>query len=417
MATDPRPRLVILADLLIDGTGQDPQQDVQIVIDEARVVQVTPGGGTGESLSQVLDLRGTGRVVLPGLVDAHCHLWHFFRGGDVQVRTNDSPAYIVARMARNAAERLAQGVTATREMGTPENLDIGLRDAIAAGVVPGPRLFPSGMGLAVTGGMYGKQAPFRRQTLEFTGADEARRAARRQIDAGADFIKLYATAGIGERGHAQMTLEEIAAATEEAHKAGRTVAAHAIALDGVKACLRGGVDTIEHGKALDDEVVALMVERGVILVPTLAVGQTIAERAVELGRGPEVAENARRVLQVHRASVRLAYAAGVKIAVGTDPAYGDSMARECQLLVDAGLTPMEAIVGATRRGAETLGLADDFGTVEPGKRADLVILDADPITDIRALGDVAYVVQNGRIVRQPADARAADEGRLAARVT
>ena len=398
--------VVILADLLIDGTGGDPIGDAGVIIEGNRIRAAGPRRrlGTLPGAADVVDLRGTNRVVMPGLVDAHSHLWHFFRG-DVQVRQFDSPAYIVARAVRNAARRLDEGVTTTREMGTPENLDLGLRDAVADGVVSGPRIFASGMGLAVTGGMYGKQAPFRRQTMEFTGADEARRAVRRQIDAGVDFIKLFATAGIGERGHSQMTFEEVAAATDEGHKAGKTVAAHAIAADGIKICVRAGVDTIEHGKALDDEAVAMMRDAGVALVPTLAVGRTIAERAVELGRGAEVAENARRVLEVHQRSVRLAYEAGVKIVVGTDPAYGDSMARECELLVQTCLTPMEALVGATRRGAEILRHGDDFGTVEEGKRADLIVLARSPVEDIRALSEVEYVFKAGIAVRRPQAAR------------
>jgi imidazolonepropionase-like amidohydrolase len=402
MSTAGEASTVILVDLLIDGTGRDPVADAAIVLDGARVRTAGPRAQLGPTprSAELIDLRGTGRVLMPGLVDAHSHLWHFFLG-DVQIRQFDPPAYIVARAVRNAARRLGEGVTTTREMGTPDNLDIGLRDAIADGVVPGPRIFASGLGLAVTGGMYGKQAPFRRQTLEITGADEARRAVRRQIDAGVDFIKLFATAGVGERGHAQMTFEEIAAATEEGHKAGKTVAAHAIATDGIKTCIRAGVDTIEHGKALDDEVVAMMRDAGVALVPTLAVGRTIAERAVELGRGADVAENARMVLELHQRSVRLAHDGGVKIAAGTDPAYADTMARECALLVDTCLSPMEAIVGATRLGAEILRQAHDFGTVEVGKRADVIIVARNPLEDIRALAEVEYVYQAGVPVKRP----------------
>jgi imidazolonepropionase-like amidohydrolase len=387
----------ILADMLIDGTGGPPARNVAVTLANGRITDV---GAAGQDVTggDRLDLRGTGWVLLPGLIDSHSHLWHFF-AGDVQVRQHDSPAYIVARMVRHAAQRLQEGVTSTREVGTPANLDLGLRDAIAAGVVPGPRLFASGMGLAVTGGMYGKQSPFRRQTLEFSGADEARRMVRQQIDAGADFIKLYATAGIGERGHPQMTFDEVAAAVDEAHKAGRHVAAHAIALEGTKICVRAGVDTIEHGKFLDDEAVELMRQRGVVLIPTLAVGATIAERAVELGRGPEVAENARRVLDVHRRSVRLAYEAGVKIAAGTDPAYGDSVARECRLLVETALSPAEAVVAATGTGGDIVGRKGELGTVVPGAWADFVILADNPLEDIGALARVVGVVQNGAVVR------------------
>ena len=138
-----------------------------------------------------------------------------------------------------------------------------------------------------------------------------------------------------------MTFEEIQAAVYEAHKAGRTVAAHAHATEGIKLCLKGGIDTLEHGKYLDEEAVAMMVARGVALVPTVSVGRTIATRAAQLGRGAEVVENARRALEGHRKSVRLAHEAGIKIVAGTDPAYADTMATECANLVDLGLSPME----------------------------------------------------------------------------
>lgn len=396
-------KTVVLAGVLIDGTGNDPIYDAAVVIENGHISEVGPRNRVtlDPNADEVLDV--TDRVVLPGFIDSHCHLWHFWTGpGDLQLRPHDAPAYIVARAVRNAALWLDTGVTTTREVGIPENLDIGLRDAINAGVIPGPRLFVSGSGLAVTGAMYGKQGPFRRQTVEFSGADEARRVTRQQIDAGVDLVKLYATAGIGERGHPQMTLEEIRAAVEEAHKAGKTVAAHAMSTEGIKICLHAGVDTIEHGTFLDKEAVTMMVAGGVALVPTMSVLRTIADRAVQLGRGPEVAANARRVLESHRESVRLAHEAGVEIVAGTDPAYADTVAMECAALVEeAGLSPMETIVAATRRGAEILNKTDQIGTVEAGRRADLVVLTGNPLSDIRALERVEYVMKDGVVVKRP----------------
>jgi imidazolonepropionase-like amidohydrolase len=396
-------RTVALAGLVIDGTGRDPIRDGAIVIEEGRIQEVGPRSRVKVDRSNSLVLDLADRVVLPGLVDSHCHFWHLWtEPGDLQHRPHDPPAYIVARAIRNAGLWLDMGVTTAREVATPQNLDVGLRDAINAGVVRGPRLFVSGSGLGVTGGMYGKQAPFRRQVIELTGADEARRVTRQQIDAGVDLVKLFATAGVGERGHPQMTFEEIQAAVYEAHKAGRTVAAHAHATEGIKLCLQGGIDTLEHGKYLDEEAVAMMVARGVALVPTVSVGRTIATRAAQLGRGAEVVENARRALEGHRRSVRLAHGAGIKIVAGTDPAYADTMATECANLVDLGLSPMETIVAATRSGAEILNRAEDFGTIEVGKRADLVALAGNPLDRIAALAEVDYVMKDGVVVREPA---------------
>ncbi len=399
MATEAQ-RTVVLAGTLIDGTGADPVEDAAIVIAGGRFREVGPRSRVKveRNGSVVLDLSD--RVVLPGLMDAHCHFFHMYRN-----YYEENTVAFVARAIQNAGMWLAMGVTTVREIGTRENLDLGLRDAIAAGLVRGPRIFAAGTALAATGGGPVLDAP-RRFVFEVTGADEARRVVRKQLRAGVDFIKLFTTAG-APSGRPEMTFEEIQAATEEAHKAGKHVAAHAMCTEGIKNCLRAGVDTIEHGNGLDEEAVATMVKQGTFLVPTLSITYSMAYRGERWNTPPQVVEFARAELGALMAGVRMAREAGVKIAAGTDPPRLDTVPMECAALVEAGLTPMEAIVGATRRGAEIVGRTDDFGTVQPGRRADLVAYGASPLDDITALERAEFVMQDGVVVADTLGRRAA----------
>jgi len=389
-------RLVVLAGTLIDGTGTDPLEKAAIVIEGGRFSQVGPQNKikVDRKDGAVLDLSD--RVVLPGLMDAHCHFYHMYRN-----YYEENTVAFVARAMQNAGMWLDMGVTTVREIGTRENLDLGLRDAIAAGLVRGPRIFASGTALAATGGGPVLDAP-RRFVFEITGADEARRVVRKQLRAGVDFIKLFTTAGVPS-GRPEMTYEEIQAATEEAHKAGKHVAAHAHATVTIKDCLRAGVNTIEHGRYLDEEAASLMARAGAFLVPTLSIARSIAYRGEQWNTPPDAVEYARRALKAAEAGVRLAREAGVRIAVGTDPPRLDTVPMECEALVEAGLTPMEAIVGATLRGAEIVGREQDFGTVQAGRRADLAAYAANPLDDIRVLAQVEFVMKDGMTVKAPVD--------------
>lgn len=393
-APTPKREHVVLAGTLIDGTGRDPISNAAVVIRSGRIHSVTSQRQLRLDPSQQPVLDASDRVVLPGLIDSHCHLFHIGRQYSAPVVS------FVARAIANAALWLETGVTTVRDISTRANMDLMLKDAIEAGLVRGPRMFCSGSGIASTGGGPLGEEPLR-FVIEVTGPDEARRVARDQLRAGADFIKLFAAAGLTEGPHAQLTVAEMAAAVSEAHKAGKHAAGHGFFNDGIRNALRAGVDTIEHGSYLDEETVALMRERDVVLVPTLSLLHTMVEHGATWGRPERMIENARRAREAARASVRMAREAGVRIAAGTDPPYKDTVAMECAALVDAGLSPMEAIVAATRRGAEILKRTTDLGTLEPGRRADLIVVDGNPLDDVRALERVELVMKDG-VVQGPA---------------
>jgi imidazolonepropionase-like amidohydrolase len=397
MMTDSFKPILILAGLLVDGTGRDPVRQAAVAIDDGRLEYVGPRAGVKIDRTRFDVFEFDNGVVMPGLIDAHCHL--FYVGFHMKEKW---VTVAVARAINNAALWLEKGVTTARDVSTRDNLDIGLREAIKADLVRGPRLFVSGSAIAVTGGM---DEAFREQAIEVTGADEVRRVARQQLSAGADFIKLFVTGAIGKGGAAQMTFDEIRAAVEEAHKAGKHVAAHAIGTDGIKSALAAGVDTIEHGDFLDEEAVDMMASRGVSLVPTLSIMKTISERGAEWGRPPIVIENARKAIEPAHRSVQMARAAGIRIATGTDPDYADTVGMECAALIEAGLTPMEAIEAATRSGAEILGISDQTGTLEPGKQADVIVVNGNPLDDIASLERVEMVAKDGVLHKQPASSQ------------
>jgi len=387
-------KTVLFAGSLIDGTGKAPVDDAAIVIERGRIVQLGSRREVDYDARDVEVVDASGSLVMPGLVDSHNHLFYL----DHSHFKEPSVVIAVARGIRNAGLWLDLGITTTRDMSTRENLDIGLRDAINAGLVRGPRLFVSGMGLITT---CGKDEAQREIAIEITGEVEARRVTRQQLYARVDFSKLFTTAGLANNGIVLMTFDEIKAAVEEAHKAGKKVAAHAMATEGIKNAVRAGVDTIEHGTFLDEEAVEMMKSRSVALVTTLSRKMAIAELGEGVGRTPTMVENARRSLEPAVRSIQLARQAGVRIAAGTDGEAQDTLAREVAALVRAGLSNMEALVAATRSGAEILGMSSEFGTLEVGKRADILVLGDNPLNDITALERVRYVLKDGEIVRRP----------------
>ncbi len=399
--------LVVFANTLIDGTGRDPLQRGAVRIEQGKLVQVGPRNTiTISPGDQVLD-AGDG-VILPGLIDAHCHIFGM-------KKEHSKPAHleplveIVARGLASANQWLDLGVTTIRDLGTKRNLDLQLRDEIAAGRVRGPRIFGSGRPIAMTGGL---RAETEEKALQVNGANDARHAAREQLRAGVDLIKLFASAGIGggegklvhESGWEQLTVEEMAAAVAEAHRAGRRVAAHAIGLQSIRNALAAGVDSIEHGTYMDEECVAQMKQRGTCFVPTLAVTQSLAEEGLALGYQPNIPARAQVAVTRGRQSVAMAHAAGIPIATGTDPVICNTMLEECEALLKCGLTPMQVIQAATANGARVIGWEKKLGSLEPGKIADLIVLARNPLDDMRALAQVNWVVQDGKIVKQPSAA-------------
>ena len=356
--------------------------------------------------AQVIDLGN--KTLLPGLIDMHTHLT-----GDPQ----DSGYSIVAKSiprvtltgAKNARITLQAGFTTVRDVGADGYADIGLRDAINDGDVPGPRMAASGPPLSITGGHCDDtmHAPEYKITAlgVADGVDEALKVTRRNIKYGADVIKICATGGVLSFGDdprtSQYTLEELKAVISDAHRLGRKAAAHAHGGDGIKLAVLAGVDSIEHGSYIDDEGIKLMKEHKTWLVPTVYLGDWLIENAEAIKLPKPLLEKAKVTLPMARQNIARAIKAGVPIAFGTDAAvYPHGLnAREFGILVKLGMTPIQAIRAATLNASELLGWTDRVGTIEAGKFADLIAVDGEPLKDVKTLESVQWVMKGGAVVK------------------
>ena len=389
---------------IVDGTGQ-VLPDRFIVVEGGSISDIRPMSDFPATPDgTVMDV--TGRTVMPGMIDCHVHLSIDGDADPIAQVVSDTAAMSVLRMARNAERTLAAGVTTVRDLGAKDHIDISFRRALDEGLATAaPRLILSGQPVTMTGGhcwQFGRQAD---------GADDVRRAAREQIRAGADCVKLMATGGIltqgNEIGAAQLEEAEMRAAIEEADKAGKLTAVHAHGASGIKNGIRAGVQSVEHAYFLDDEGIDLMLKRDVWLVPTAAAVDLVVRNGVDTGIPPDVVEKAEAAIESQRASCARALRSGVRVAMGTDAGtpwnrHGEN-AQELAALVSLGMGPMDAIRATTIRGAELLGLSDRLGTVEAGKAADILVVDGDPLEDISVLcapERIATVFQNGEIVAQ-----------------
>ena len=381
---------------LIDGTGRVWDR-AAIHIEGDRIASVTDTA-TPSSGEEVLDLKG--KTVMPGLINCHTHLC---LDGSPDPDTSWRRRSITENVlfaARHAEAALRAGITTVRDLGGCEGVDLGLRKAIEDGIVPGPRMLVSGLVLCMTGG----HGHF--MGREVDGPDEVRKGAREQLKAGADVIKVMATGGVMtpgvEPGSAQLTFEEMRAAVEEAEKAGKLTATHAQGTAGIKNAIRAGIDSIEHGFYLDAEAIDMMLERETFFVPTLAALYHIIEGGTDSGVPAFMIDKARRASDAQLDSFCRAREAGVRIAAGNDGGtpfnLADNLVSELKCMVAAGMSPAEALAGAHGTAAELLGLAGQIGTVEPGKLADLVVLDADPLADISAVSRVHSVIKAGQQV-------------------
>jgi imidazolonepropionase-like amidohydrolase len=401
----PHARKTVLAGARVfDGTGA-PIGDADVAVVDGRIEEVGPGLDGDEAVDV------TGLTLLPGLFDCHVHVML----GHVDIwRHAQTPfSYRFFDAVRNLEATLRAGITTVRDAG---GADLGVKQALEDGIVRGPRVQISLAMLSQTGGHADDWLPSggRIELLPaypgmpsavVDGPDEVRRKVRELVRAGADVIKIATSGGVlSPRDSPQQPgfdLAEIEAIVAEARAAGLSVMSHAQSFAGIKNALRAGVRSIEHGIYLDDEAIALMLEREAYLVPTL-VAPTGVVRAAESGAGvPEVAvAKAREVIEAHRDSFRLAVDAGVKIAMGTDSGvtpHGENLL-ELRLMEDGGMSPEDVLVATTRTAAELMGLDGELGTIEPGKRADLVAVAGDPL-DFGDLADrVERVWQDGRLV-------------------
>ena len=358
----------------------------------------------------------SGKTLLPGFIDCHVHIM-----GNPDPRLSPSPsnvpirdaAYLKGRALLQAVQAcrntLQAGFTTIRDLGAPNEV-FALRDSLLAGEIVGPRLLSAGKGITHTGGHGTEYSNDMAHVAD--GADEVLKAIRYQAVAGADAIKIIGgtrpALSPPFRGRAGYTTEELIPGVEEAHQAGLKVAAHAHShTEGIKNCIRAGVDSIEHGFPLDEEAADMMAERGTFLCPTLSVVPAAAQAIEEgLWTYPGSEDQVKRMETYARNTIKLAKQAGVKVALSTDAAmplvfHGDN-AHEFELMVEYGLSPMEAIVAGTRNAAENIGLLNDTGTIEVGKFADLVVVSGDPLENISILRDVAridMVMKEGTVVK------------------
>jgi imidazolonepropionase-like amidohydrolase len=401
---------------LIDGTGADPRPHVDVLVADGLVAAVAPTGtlaavsgpGPAPDPGRLTVVEGGGRTALPGFLDCHVHV-STQPGADTLDTVLAPESLLTLRAVPHLAATLDAGVTTVRDLA---GADSGFRDAVEQGLVRGPRLQVAIRILSITGG-HGDWRTIEGVPLD-TGpgagavADspaEFVRAVREVLRQGADWVKAAATGGMGSpRSHPEsggLSEPELRAVVEEAERHGGVgVAAHAQGAAGIAAAVRAGVRSVEHGYLVDDETIDLMGERGTWLVPTLST----LTRPVTEGVAPWVAAKRRALQDAARERLHAAIRAGVPVALGTDAGivpHGTNLT-ELALLVEHGLTPMAALVAGTSGAARMLGLGDELGVVAPGRRADLVLTDADPLTSIDALADprrIPLVVQDGRIVK------------------
>lgn len=400
---------------IIDGNGGAPPEGKSVLVRDGRIEAIASATAL-PAPADVTEIDLGGKTLLPGFIDCHVHIM-----GNPDPRKSPSPSNVPIRDAAYLKSRallqsvqacrktLQAGFTTIRDLGAPNEV-FALRDSLSAGELVGPRLLSAGKGITHTGGHGAEYSNDMAHVAD--GAGEVLKAIRYQAVAGADAIKVIGgtrpALSPPFRGRPGYTTEELIPGVQEAHSAGLKVAAHAHShTGGIKNCIRAGVDSIEHGFPLDEDAADMMAERGTVLCPTLSVVPAAAQAIEEgLWTYPGSEEQVKRMETYARNTIKLAKQAGVKVALATDAAmplvfHGDN-AHEFELMVEYGLSPMEAIVAGTRNAADNIGLLDELGTIDAGKLADLVVVDGDPLKNIgilRSPAGIALVIREGQIVK------------------
>jgi imidazolonepropionase-like amidohydrolase len=404
----------VLAGRLFDSTGDNLRETQVIVVEGERI----KGVGSAASIkipagSTVIDLSNA--TVLPGMIDCHTHLGSRADRYNEIYDFKDSPFNSAFAGVVNAKKTLEAGFTTVRDVGSAPFLAVDLRNSINEGFLPGPRIVASGPGISITGGHgdlnnYTPQTrvtmfPEERDFQIADGAEQIRHTIRAQEKYGVDVIKILATGGVLSRGDKpgapQYTLEELKVAAETAHMGGRKIAAHAHGAEGIKNAILAGIDSIEHGSLVDDEGIRLAKEHGTYFVMDIYNDEYLLNEAPKFGLTEEKLEKEKTVGKLQRENFEKAFKAGVKMAFGTDAGvypHGDN-AKQFFYMVKYGMTPAQAIRAATSSAADLIGRTADVGTIEAGKYADIIAVDADPMSDVRALEHVSFVMKGGVVYK------------------
>jgi imidazolonepropionase-like amidohydrolase len=405
-------RTIIHCGHLIDGKSNAAQSQMTIVVEGGKIVSVSKGFTAKGSADTLIDLSQ--KTVLPGLIDMHVHLENETSKDQMLQRFTFNEADIAFRSTVYAKKTLMAGFTTVRDLGGT-GVNTSLRNAINQGLVVGPRIFSAGKSIATTGGHADPTNGYRKDLMGDPGPrdgvinspEDARKAVRQRYKDGADLIKITATGGVTsiakDGSGPQFTAEELKAIVETASDYGMHTAAHAHGPEGMKRAVLAGITTIEHGTLMTDEIMDLMKQKGTYYVPTLTAGKFVGEQAKIPGYyHPLVAPKAAAIGPQIQQTYAKAYKRGVKIAFGTDAGvyyHGDN-GQEFALMVEGGMPPMEAIKSATAVNASILKMSDQIGSIEPGKLADIIATDENPLQNIRALEKVSFVMKDGIVYKK-----------------
>ena len=372
---------VLKTRLAIDGQG-NVIRDAVIVVHDGRIVSVRPNGRVPQGAREV-DL--TKFTVMPGLIDMHVHIAAHF-----DESSRERPSITAFWAAENARKYLESGFTTLRSLGSSNLVDVDLRNAINAGLVPGPRLFVSGEPLAETA------------VKPAEGEGPMREYVRRQVAANVDVIKIFGSLSSRAGGGPTYTLEQLKAAVDEAHKAGKPVAVHAHAAEAVRRAILAGADTVEHGALMDDAVIDLLVQKQVVYVPNLYLAEYYLANGQKFHFNEEQLHYTRDFMKPRAEAFAKAVKKGARIVFGTDAVAGMAghTAPEFERRVALGMPAQQAITSATSTPAKVLGMAEKIGDLKPGMFADIIAVEGNPLEDIKALGRVTFVMKEGTIYKQ-----------------